>query len=137
MHARRPHPYVAREADPRAGDLSRARLAAELAHDLGDHPETGGAERVALGEEPAVGVDRQPPAELGDTVGDQAAALAGLAEAERLVLEDLRDRKTVMELDHVEVAGPEPSAFVGLARGSPDHLEVELVEGLLADVRGE
>ena len=68
----------------RAGDLRRARLAAELAHRL-DH--VIHAPHVALREQAAVGVHRVAAAELDAAVGDEARRLAGPAEAERLELE--------------------------------------------------
>src|SRR5262245_35291500 len=51
------------EACPRPIDLSRARLAAELRHDLADLRRAGGADRMALGLEAAGGVDRNLAAE--------------------------------------------------------------------------
>ena len=62
------------EAEPRrAGDLSLAGLAPQLRYDLVDLAEPGRADRLAVGDAAAVGVDRQPAADLGRAGGDPAS----------------------------------------------------------------
>ena len=63
-----------READPAAaGDLAVAGVAAQLQHDLVDLAQPGRADRLAVGEAAAVGVDRQTAADLGLAALDQVA----------------------------------------------------------------
>ena len=66
-----------READPRvARHLAVAGLAAQLAHQLVHLPQARGADRLAVGDQPAVGVDRDRPVDLGGAVGHQLLLLA-------------------------------------------------------------
>ena len=53
------------EANPRAFNLPGTSLAAQLIDDLDHVGDTGRADRVALGQEPARHVDRNPPAQRG------------------------------------------------------------------------
>src|SRR5439155_724597 len=57
-----------RERDARAGHLARPRRAAELPGELDDLGEGRGAQRLALGEQAARGVDRQPRGHLAAPV---------------------------------------------------------------------
>jgi hypothetical protein len=68
------------EADAaRSGDLPIAGLAAQLEHDLVHLPQTGRANRLAVGETTAIRVDRKAPADLGGADLDQGLLLAVLA----------------------------------------------------------
>src|SRR5439155_15496182 len=60
----------------RAGDLAHAGVTAELQDVLVHLPQTGRADRLAVGEAAAVGVHRQRTADLGGTFGDEALLLA-------------------------------------------------------------
>ena len=74
------------EREVAVGDLHRrVRLAAQLAHGLDDLRHAAAVGRVVVAQPAAVGVERQR-ADAGDegAVGDEAPALALLAEAEVL-----------------------------------------------------
>src|SRR3954452_6448574 len=60
----------------RAGHLTRAGLAPQLQHDLVDLAQAGRADRLAVGEAAAVGVDRQAAADRGRAALDQRFLLA-------------------------------------------------------------
>src|SRR5216684_9359652 len=65
-------PVDVREAHPRpAGDLPRAGLPAQLPHYLVHLPQSGGADGLPVRQAAAVGVDRQPAADLRRPAGDQ------------------------------------------------------------------
>src|SRR5688572_18613959 len=75
-------PVDLRVAHPRlAGDLPVTRLPAQLQDDLVDLAHARRADRLSVGEQPAVGVDRQPAADLGVAPGDHRLLLAVGAEA--------------------------------------------------------
>src|SRR5579884_300144 len=75
----------------------------------------GRADGVAAGQQASARVHREPAAQPGDPVQDQARRLPLLAQAELLVELQLRDRGGVVELDHVQVLGTHPGALVGCA----------------------
>src|SRR6185295_20172258 len=67
------------EADLRVRDLRRAAFTPQLPHELDDVVQ---ARHVRLGQEPAVGVDRETAAQRDRSTLDERAALALAAEAE-------------------------------------------------------
>src|ERR1044071_9347593 len=69
------------ESDTRfAGDLAVARLAAQLPYQFMNLAQAGRADRLAVGDQAAVGVDRHRATDLRRTVGQQLLLLAVLAE---------------------------------------------------------
>ena len=129
------------EADLRAFDLSRACLAAEVPDDLDDVGDAGGAERVALGEQAAAGVDRDLAADLGRAFVDQLAGLALAAEAEVLVVQELGGGEAVVQLDLAEVLGADAGLLVGFLGGARVSVLMSNIVGLRScygsDVRTE
>ena len=85
-----------RQARLRAFDLPAARLAAQVPEDLADVRDARRAQRVALREQPAARVHRNAPADVRVAVIDQLARLALAAEAQVLVVEQLRRREAVV-----------------------------------------
>ena len=98
-------------------DLALVGLAAQLPHELGALREAGGAERVALREQAARGVGDELAAVGVVAVPDELLGLALLAEAERLVGEELVGGEAVVQLDDVDVLGAEARLLVDLLRG--------------------
>ena len=99
-----------------AGHLPVAGLAAELAHDLVDLAQPRRADRLAVGDEPAVGVHRQRAVDLGGAVGDQRLLLAVGAEAVLGQVDHLGAGVGVLQLDDVDVLGTDARHLVRLAR---------------------
>src|SRR6185437_11802902 len=96
----------------RAGafDLTGPALAAQLAHQLGDLAERGGAEGLPLGEQPTVRVDDTATTERRGTGVEERGRATGLTEAEFLARAELAGRVRVLALDDVEVPGPSPAS---------------------------
>src|SRR2546430_5215731 len=88
--------------------------AAELADRLGEEAE---AVQTASGELAAPGVERQLAAQANAARRDEGAALAALAEAEGLDPGQREPAEAVIELDRVDVAGPEIGACPELLGG--------------------
>src|SRR5262249_664215 len=95
-------------SNARAFDLARARFATQLSYDLDDLCGTGSTDGVALGQQAARGVDRNLAADTGSAALQQSDAFAGRAETERLVIQELRNRKRVMHFRDVDIAGSKP-----------------------------
>ena len=91
----------------RTRHLTVAGLTAELAHELVDLAQARGADRLTVGDEAAVGVDRHGAVDLGGAVGDELLLVAVGAEAVLGHVDDLRAGVGVLELDHVDVLGPD------------------------------
>ena len=92
------------EADPRGPrDLALAGLAAQLEHDLVHLAQPRGADRLAVGQAAAVGVDRQPPADARGAALDQRLLLAVLAQAGLGEVHDLGAGLGVLQLGDVDV----------------------------------
>ena len=102
-------PDRVREADARAVDLAGAGLAAELVHELDDLSERRRAERFALRQQAAARVHD------GARLGEELRLLAGRAQVELLVREQLARRIGVLALDHVDVVGPDAGFLVRVA----------------------
>ena len=82
------------------------------------HRHAGGADRMALGLEPAGRIDRQPAGLLGQALGDGARALPFRHQPHRLVLDQLGDGEAIVRLDEREIgerdAGARQRALPGL-----------------------
>src|SRR6266404_3031185 len=81
------------EADAGAVYLAPAGVVTELGDDLGDLGGAGGADRMALGLEPARGIHGNLAAEAGPALLGRHAAGAGLEEPQPLGGHDLGDRE--------------------------------------------
>ena len=75
-----------------------------------DLAQPAGADRLAVGDQAAVGVDRQPAADLELAVGDQPLLLAVLAEAALGEVHQLGPGLGVLQLGDVDLPGPMPAA---------------------------
>ena len=83
----------------------RMRLAAQLAHRLDHLGDAAAVGRVVVAQAAAIGVERQLAAARDQVaVGDEAAALALLAEAEVLDLQQHGDREAVVDRRVLDVA---------------------------------
>ncbi len=100
-----PRPEVVLQRDLGVRRPGACRPAAELPHELRALREPGGAERVALREQAARRVGDELAAVGVVAVPDELLGLALLAEAERLVGEELVGGEAVVELDDVHVLG--------------------------------
>src|SRR6266545_5791901 len=106
--------------------LSLARLTPEVPDDLDDVGDASRAKRVALGEQPAAGVDGNLPADVCLLLVDHAAGLTFAAEPEVLVVKELRSRETVVELDLGEGLGADAGLRVRLlGRDARHRVDVE------------
>src|SRR5262245_7682979 len=106
------------EADARAADLARARLAARLGHDLAHLRRAGGSDRMAFGLEPARWVYRQLAAEAGPALPGGDGPDTGLEEPQALRGDDLGDGETVVQLDDVDIGWRLARVGVGAERGA-------------------
>src|SRR6185295_18352126 len=107
---------VVLEADLGPLDLTLAAEASELLVQLEALRETGGAEGMALREQTARRIHHPAPSVGHGVVVNQLPGLALAAEPESLVRDELIRREAIVELDHVDVLGPEPGALVDLFR---------------------
>ena len=102
-----------------------------------------------LAEQSAVGVHREPAADLGGALGDEAFLLAVLAEAVLRHVDDLRPGVGVLELGDVDVLGADArrvsnaardASTLGLSAASLDRerraLHLERAESAAAQGRG-
>src|ERR1700756_2491064 len=97
--------------------LPGARGAAQLQDDLVDLAQARGADRLAIADQAAVGVDRQPAGDLGLAVGDHAFLFTVLAQPVLGEVDDLRPGVGVLQLSHRDVLRPDPGELVRLPRG--------------------
>jgi len=82
--------HVEHAADPGLGQLQAARRGARELHGRHHvHADAGGADRMALGLEPARDIDRQLAVALDPALVDGPLALAGSGQSHRLVLDQL------------------------------------------------
>ncbi len=91
---------------------------AQLAHDLDHLRRAGCAHRMALGEQPARRIDRNPPADAGRAAVEQRGALAARAEPERLVVDQLGDRERVVHFGDVDILRAETRLLEDFARAA-------------------
>jgi hypothetical protein len=76
----------------------------------------GGADRLTVGNQPAVGIHRQGTADFGGPVGDQLLPLTVGAEATLGHMDDLTASVGVLELDDVDILGADTGLFIGRSR---------------------
>ncbi len=98
------------EGDLGAVDLGVAAVAAKLAHRLDD---VVAADEVRLGQQAAVGVDRQAPARRDGAGRGDLGPGALLGEPEVLELQEHRDGEAVVDLGNVDVGGCQPGLAIG------------------------
>ena len=91
-----------------AGHLASGGPALQLAHDLVHLPQPRRADRLAVGEQPAVGVDRQRTVDLGRAVGEQLLLLAVRAQPGLGQVDDLRAAVGVLQLRDLHVGRVRP-----------------------------
>ena len=116
--------------------LALVRLAAQLPRELGALGEAGGAERVALGDQPARGVHDPLPA-VGGVLGvHELVAVALLGEAERLVGDQLVGGEAVVQLDDVDVLRGDLGLLVGLVGGLLGHVVAHDLDRVAVGERG-
>src|SRR3954451_9465363 len=85
------------------GDLSLARLAAQLDHRLHDLRGSRCTGRMALRHEAAARIDWEGAADGGVTALQECEAFAAAAESELFVIKNLRDAKRVVNLGETNV----------------------------------
>ena len=91
-------PSLCTSATSAPSHLALAQTAAQLAHGLDDAEQAAGRAGMGVRQHAAVRVDRQLAADPGVAFGEERAALARLAEAELLQLDDRHDGEAVVEL---------------------------------------
>src|SRR5208282_1030465 len=101
-----------RQADVRVAYLSRSRLASELLDDFHDLRNSGCAQRMALGEQPAGAAHGHPSVDRAQPLFDKLSAFATLAQSKVFVVDDFGDREAVVQFDHVEVVGLEAGLLI-------------------------
>ena len=105
------------EGGGHAIDLALVGRTTQLPRELGALGQAGRAEGVALGDQPAGRVHDPLPAVRRGALVDQVRALAFAAEPEGLVGQQLVGGEAVVQLDDLEVLGPETRLLVDLAGG--------------------
>src|SRR5262245_417206 len=101
-------PHDVTEADASALDLASAAPAAHLLDQLVDLAQAGGAERLALGKEAPGDVDGDASAERGGAAAQQGSLLAGRAEPQVGVGDELGAGVGVLAFDEVDVVDADP-----------------------------
>ena len=96
-------PDVVLQGGVDAVDLTLVGGAAQLPGQLGALGQPGGAERMALGDQPARRVDHPAAAVGGVAVVDQLGRLTLAAQPQRLVEQQFVGREAVVQLDDLEV----------------------------------
>ena len=103
--------------DGEPGHLPFARVAAQLQHDLVHLAHPRRADGLAVGDEPAVGVDGKPSADLGRARLDQRLLLAVGAEPGLRHVHDLGAGLAVLELRDLHVARRDAGLLEAGGRG--------------------
>ena len=99
--------------------------AAQLARQLVALRQAGGAERVALGQQAAGRIGDELAAIGVVAVVDEAFRAAFGAEAERLVGDQLVVREAVVQLDDVDILGPDAGGLIDLVGRGSRHVEAD------------
>src|SRR5581483_5315389 len=99
-----------------ARNLARAGVAPQLEADLVDLPKARRADRLAVGDQPAVGVDRQAAADLRLAILDHPLLVAVGAEAVLGHVHDLGAGLRVLDLCDLYVLGPDAGHLVARPR---------------------
>jgi hypothetical protein len=118
-HARPAEAEVVLQRDLRAFDLASLGLTAQVPHQLGALRKAGSAERVALRQQAARRVGDELATVGVVTFPDEVLGLAFLAQAERLVRQQLVRREAVVQLDDIDVIGADAGLLVQLLRRRP------------------
>ena len=106
------------EAQARAPDLSRSRLAAKLFRELGDHGCAGGADGVAFRDETARSVQGNLAAGSGLARLDEAPSFTLGTESQHLALVEVGKGGGVVHFGDVDVGGRDARLVIGpLRRG--------------------
>src|SRR5439155_12213385 len=111
--------------------------AVQLPDELRALRETRRAERMALREETPRGVHDPLPAVRGLVLVDEATALTGLAELERLVADELVGAEAVVQLDDVDLLGADAGLLVDHRRRPPRHADADESHGALREILDE
>src|SRR5690606_6527887 len=113
---------VVGERQVRVVQLPLARLATELQPAFVEHAQAAGADRMTERLQPAVGIDRQPPAELERAVEDVLPRLPALGEAHVLHEYQLGGREAVVHLGQRDLAAwiGHPGLLVGVLGAAHD-----------------
>ena len=93
--------------------LPIAGAALQLVHDLVNLPQTGGADRLAVGDQPAIGVDRQPATDFRGTLRNPLLLLAIRAEPVLGHVNQLGSGVRVLQLRDLDVFGTDARHFIG------------------------
>src|SRR5262245_15145990 len=100
----------------RTRHLSLPGGSAQLPRELDDLTERGGAERLALGQQPAARVDGLSRAHAATAVAEPASAASARADAELLDREQLAPAIRVLDFEYVDVLRPDPGLRIGGVR---------------------
>ena len=130
--AHRTRPRHVTQAGSSGVDLPNAGFVPQLQGGLVDLGESSGPAGVAAGREASVGRERDPAAETGCAVGDESIALTVTAEAEQLVVDELLDRKGIVDLDEIEVTRPDDERLSRSLHGLTRTLVSNMVTGVTA-----
>jgi hypothetical protein len=127
------------ERDPGALDLSLFGLAAQLPGQFGALGQAGRAQRVALGDQAAGGIDHDLTAEGGRFLLDQLVRLALSRESQRFVSDQLVGAEAVVQLADIDLVGAYLSLLVGALGGQLRHVGADdrHAVGVLGEGRGE
>src|SRR6266404_3983203 len=115
--------HVEDAGELRVLDLHAAGGARELHRREDVHRDAGGADRVALGLEPARGIYRQLAVLLGPALENGPRPLALCGQPHRLVFDELGGGEAVMRLHQAEIAEAELGASEGALPGEGRTLE--------------
>ena len=107
-HSRAAQSDVVLQRNPCALDLTLVGRPAQLRGELGALGEAGSAQRVALGDQPAGGIDHPAATVGGVTLVQEQVAVALGGQTQRLSAERLVGREAIVRLDHVDVVGKRP-----------------------------
>ena len=110
------------QRQPRAFDLARFGRATQLSRQLEALRETRGAERMALGQQPARWIGDDLAAVGVVASGDELRRRAGRAKAERLVGDQLVVREAVVQLADIDVVRTDSRRFVHRIGGGLRHV---------------
>src|SRR5829696_1852059 len=104
---------VGGDAEPGALDLAALGPTLELPHELAHLGDGLGGDGLAEAREPSARVHRDPAADGGVAVVEQALGLTLLAQPDVLVPVELEGRGEVVDLGHVHVVRPDTGLLVG------------------------
>src|SRR5208282_911698 len=100
------------ESYARVIHLAGAASPAQLVGDFHDLRDSGGANRMALREESAAGIDHVASAEIHAPPSQEPGTLAPRAQSKFLACDEFCRRRCVVDLEHVDVRRPDTCDFV-------------------------